>query len=290
MMRPATGGNRELPTFAMFPQHKAIAKLLLDDDPTTVELTKQQLLSGGANNVPDLVDLMTSSSGKLAKIIHELVTEIEVTDARQQFTKTCGSISSLNGLEEICWLLAKVFLPGINLVRYRGLLDQWADEMRHRSEEFSSEAEQLGFLTDFFGNHLGFRGNSDDYYSIRNSLLPCVIDSRRGIPTSLALIYLFVGRRAGIEITGVDLPGHFLIRYQGQLFDPYEGGRVLRYQDCLKALRDKRDESIAAISAVVSPKVILAHILSNLLYILEHEEHQEYRGMVSNWLSLVKDS
>jgi regulator of sirC expression with transglutaminase-like and TPR domain len=274
----------------MFRQHKAIAKLLLDDDPATVELTKQQLLEGGAKNIADLLDLMGTSSGKLAKVVRELVTEIEVTEARQQFTQTCASISSLDDLEEICWLLAKVFLPGIDLARYRRLLDEWAAEMRRRSENLSSEAEQVGFLTDFFGNYLGFRGNSDDYYSIRNSLLPCVIDSRRGIPTSLALIYLFVGRRAGLAITGVDLPGHFLVRYQGQLFDPFEGGCVLRYQDCLKALRDKRDESVAAISAVVSPKVILAHILSNLLYILEHEEHQEYRGMVSNWLSLVKDS
>jgi regulator of sirC expression with transglutaminase-like and TPR domain len=274
----------------MFPQHKAIAKLLLDDDPATVELTKQQLLAGGAKNIADLLDLMGATSGKLAKVVRELVTEIEVTEARQQFTKTCASISSLDDLEEICWLLAKVFLPGIDLSRYRRLLDEWAAEMRHRSENLSSEAEQTGFLTDFFGNYLGFRGNSDDYYSIRNSLLPCVIDSRRGIPTSLALIYLFVGRRAGLAITGVDLPGHFLVRYQGQLFDPFEGGCILRYQDCLKALRDKRDASVAAISAVVSPKVILAHILSNLLYILEHEEHQEYRGMVSNWLSLVKDS
>jgi regulator of sirC expression with transglutaminase-like and TPR domain len=274
----------------MFPQHKAIAKLLLDDDPATVELTKEQLLAGGAKNIADLLDLMTGSSGRLAKIARELVTEIEVTDARQQFTRTCGSISSLDDLEEICWLLAKVFLPGINLTRYRGLLDEWAEAMRRRTEILDSAAEQLGFLSEFFGHYLGFRGNSDDYYSIRNSLLPCVIDSRRGIPTSLALIYLFVGRRAGIEITGVDLPGHFLVRYQGELFDPFEGGRILRYQDCLKALRDKRDESIAAISAVVSPKVILAHILSNLQYILEHEEHQEYRGMVSNWLALVKDS
>ena len=274
----------------MFSQHKAIAKLLLDDDQATVELTKQQLLAGGSSNIRDLLDLMSSSSGRLAKIIGDLVTEIEVTDARQQFTKTCVSISSLDDLEEVCWLLAKVFLPGTNLARYRGLLDEWADEMRHRGKTLSSEAEQAGFLTDFFGEYLGFRGNSDDYYSIRNSLLPCVIDSRRGIPTSLALIYLFVGRRAGIEISGVDLPGHFLVRYQEQLFDPFEGGRILRYQDCLKALRDKRDESIAAMSAAVSPKVILAHILSNLLYILEHEEHQEYRGMVSNWLSLVKDS
>lgn len=274
----------------MFRQHKAIARLLLDDDPATVELTRQQLLEGGAKNIPDLLDLMAGASGKLAKIVRELVTSIEVTDARQQFTKTCRSVSSIDDLEEICWLLAKVFLPGINLTRYRGLLDEWADEIRRHRQTFDIDADQLGFLSDFFGSYLGFRGNSDDYYSIRNSLLPCVIDSRRGIPTSLALIYLFVGRRAGLAIAGVDLPGHFLVRYRGQLFDPFEGGRILRHQDCLKALHGKRDATIAAISAEVSPKVILAHILSNLLYILEHEEHHEYRGMVSNWLSLVKDS
>jgi len=274
----------------MFRQHKAIARLLLDDDPATVELTRQQLLEGGAKNIPDLLDLMTGANGKLLKIVRELVTAIEVTDARHQFTATCSSISSIDDLEEICWLLAKVFLPGINLSRYRGLLDEWADEIRRRSESVDPETDQFEFLSDFFGDHLGFRGNSDDYYSIRNSLLPCVIDSRRGIPTSLALIYLFVGRRAGLAIAGVDLPGHFLVRYQGQLFDPFEGGRILPYQDCLRAVHDKKDDAIAAISTEVSPKVILAHILSNLLYILEHEEHHEYRGMVSTWLSLVKAS
>jgi regulator of sirC expression with transglutaminase-like and TPR domain len=274
----------------MFRQHKAIARLLLDDDPATVELTKKQLVEGGITNIPDLLDLMGNANGRLAKIVRELVTDIEVTDARDKFTTTCCSISSLDDLEEICWLLAKVFLPGIDLTRHRKLLDEWADEVRIRSGQSRSDDDQLAVLSDFFGTELGFRGNSDDYYSIRNSLLPCVIDSRRGIPTSLALIYLFVGRRAGLDVTGVDLPGHFLVRYRGQLFDPFEGGQILRYQDCLKALHDKREDSIAAISAEVPPRVILAHILSNLLYILEHEEHQEYRGMVSNWLSLVKET
>ena len=233
----------------MFRQHEAIARLLLDDDPATVELTRQQLLEGGVKNIPDLLDLLSGANGKLAKIVRELVTVIEVTDARQQFTMTCGSIASIDNLEEICWLLAKVFLPGINLAGYRGLLDEWADEIRHRHESADPETDDLEFLSDFFGDHLGFRGNSDDYYSIRNSLLPCVIDSRRGIPTSLALIYLFVGRRAGLSIAGVDLPGHFLVRYQGRLFDPFEGGRILRQQDCLRALHDKKEEAIAAISA-----------------------------------------
>ncbi len=148
----------------MFPQHKAITRLLLDDDPATVELTKQQLLEGGAKNIPDLLDLMAGANGKLGKIIRELVTAIEVTDAREEFTKTCRSISSLDDLEEICWLLAKVFLPGINLTRYRGLLDEWADEVRRRSESLDSEADQLGFLPEFFGTYLGFRGNSDGFW------------------------------------------------------------------------------------------------------------------------------
>src|ERR1700722_18924117 len=129
----------------MFAQHKAITRLLLDDDPETVELTKQQLLEGGAKNIPDLLDLMSGANGKIGKIVRELVTTIEVTDARQQFTETCSSISSLDDLEEICWLLAKVFLPGINLTRYRGLLDEWADEIRRRSESLDAEPAPPGF-------------------------------------------------------------------------------------------------------------------------------------------------
>src|SRR5258708_33634851 len=218
---PATlTANRKLYP-PMFPEHKVITGLLLDDDLATVELTKNKLLEGGAKNMPALLDLRAGANGKLGKIIRELVTAMEVTDAREEFTKTCRSSSSLDELEEICWLLAKVFLPGINLTRYRGLLDAWADEVRRSSESLDSEADQLGFLPEFFGTYLGFRGNSDDYYSIRNSLLPCVIDSRRGIHTSTALLYLFVGRPAGLEITGVDLPGHFLVRYHEQLFDHF---------------------------------------------------------------------
>ena len=274
----------------MFRQREAIARLLLDDDPATVELTKQQLLTGGAKSIPDLLELTDGSSGALTKIIRELVTKIEVEEARTQFTQICGSICTIDNLEEVCWLLAKVFLPGLDLTRYVKLLDRWGDDLRQINQTLDSEADQIALLPDFFGDQLGFRGNSDDYYSIRNSLLPCVIESRRGIPTSLALVYLFVGKRAGLAIQGVDLPGHFLVRWQGQLFDPFEGGRILQLQDCLAALADRRIESVAAISAEVSPRVILTHILSNLLYILEQEEKDEYRAMVSAWLSLIKGS
>src|SRR5260370_33909467 len=98
---PATlTANRKLYP-PMFPQHKAITRLLLDDDLATVELTKQQLLEGGAKNIPDLLDLMAGANGKRGKIIRQLVTAIERTAPRAESTKTCRAISALDGREEI---------------------------------------------------------------------------------------------------------------------------------------------------------------------------------------------
>lgn len=274
----------------MFHQREAIVRLLLDDDPATVELTKRQLLAGGTSNVPDLLDLMSGANAKLAGTVRELITKIEVSDARDQFAKICQSVTTIEDLEQTCWLLSRVFLPGLNLNYYMKLLDQWAAEIKYQERTSETDSDRDSLLPEFFGDQLGFRGNSDDYYNIRNSLLPCVIDSKRGIPTSLALVYLLVSKRAGLAVTGVDLPGHFVVRYQGRLFDPFEGGRILADEDCLRALPDQRREAIVAMSTEVSPKTILIHILSNLLYILEQEEKDDYREMISGWLLLVKES
>jgi regulator of sirC expression with transglutaminase-like and TPR domain len=274
----------------MFRQREAIVRLLLDDDPTTVELTRRQLLAGGMSSVPDLLDLMSDANTKLAGTVRDLITEIEVTDAKDQFTKACQSIASMDELERICWLLSRVFLPGLNLNHYIKLLDQWGAELRDLKQTLESEADRDSLLPEFFGNQLGFQGNSDDYYNIRNLLLPCIIDSKRGIPTSLALVYLLVSKRADLAVTGVDLPGHFVIRYHGHLFDPFERGYLLTEEDCLRALVDQRTEALNAMSTEASPKTILIHLLSNLLYILEQEEKDDYRKLISAWLAMVKES
>jgi len=85
--------------------------------------------------------------------------------------------------------------------------------------------------------HLGFTGNEDDYYDPKNSLLPDVLERRRGIPISLALVYCEVARRVGVRARGVGFPGHFLVRLDcgperdGQeapiFVDPFFGGRIL---------------------------------------------------------------
>lgn len=73
----------------------------------------------------------------------------------------------------------------------------------------------------------GFGGDIDTYYDPRNSFLNEVMDRRRGIPITLAVVWMEVGRRAGINVQGVGLPGHFLVYAGGQLVDPFGGGEAI---------------------------------------------------------------
>jgi regulator of sirC expression with transglutaminase-like and TPR domain len=97
----------------------------------------------------------------------------------------------------------------------------------------------------------GFAGNTEDYYDPANSHLDEVLDRRLGIPITLAVVLMEVGRRAGVVIEGVNAPGHFIVRSEGRLLDPFAGGREV-------------PETDAATAPTAGAHVILARMLANL--------------------------
>ena len=124
---------------------------------------------------------------------------------------------------------------------------------------------------------LGFRGNEQDYYDPRSSLLPDVLDRKLGIPITLALVYCEVARRAGVRVRGVSFPGHFLVRVDplGRedvpvLVDPFFGGRRLDEAD-LQRLLDRATPAqrlpLAEHLAPASPRTMLVRMLINLKWI-----------------------
>lgn len=76
---------------------------------------------------------------------------------------------------------------------------------------------------------LGFSGNRQAYYDWRNSCLDRVIASRTGIPISLSILMIEVGRRVGVRLHGIGMPAHFVVGAEGDdgVFDPFNGGRHL---------------------------------------------------------------
>lgn len=113
----------------------------------------------------------------------------------------------------------------------------------------------------------GFKGNVSAYYEPENSLLNRVIDRRSGIPITLAAIYLEVARRLGEAVVGVGFPGHFLVKHDDVLLDPFDGGRVVTKTDCKKILARvvDRDMDVEPWMLTASPnRMILARVLANL--------------------------
>ncbi|MFP5331672.1 MAG: transglutaminase family protein [Acidimicrobiia bacterium] len=77
----------------------------------------------------------------------------------------------------------------------------------------------------------GIGGNVDDYHDPANSFLHRVLETRRGIPISLSVVWLEVGRRAGMEMVGVGLPGHFVVYAGGQMVDPFHYGEAIGFEE-----------------------------------------------------------
>jgi regulator of sirC expression with transglutaminase-like and TPR domain len=136
-------------------------------------------------------------------------------------------------VEDGALLIAKAFDPEVDLDRERGRLDDLAAQVREPT---------LDGLRHLLFDDLGFRGDQDDYYDPSNSLLPAVLDRRRGIPLSLAVVTIAVGRRVGVPLEGIGLPGHFLVgdRVDPTVFvDVFAGGRLLDREACAARLRDQ---------------------------------------------------
>ena len=96
-------------------------------------------------------------------------------------------------------------------------------------------------LRGLLADELGFRGDADDYSATRNCCLHQVLARRKGMPILLACVWIEVGRRAGIPVDGIGMPGHFLARVGGPSgvhVDPFAGGQELSREGC-RALHDR---------------------------------------------------
>jgi regulator of sirC expression with transglutaminase-like and TPR domain len=125
-------------------------------------------------------------------------------------------------------MIAQDAYPGLDVDRYLGEIERMAIRLRGRTPQDASAEERVVALNQFLYEDLGYWGNTEDYYDPRNSYLNEVIERKTGIPITMSILYMEVGRRVGLPLEGVSFPGHFLVRLRlrgGTLvLDPFSGG------------------------------------------------------------------
>lgn len=132
------------------------------------------------------------------------------------------------------------------------------------------EARVAG-LSRYLFHEMGFHGNTQHYYDPRNSYFNDVLDLRTGLPITLSLLAMAVGRRAGMEVHGVGLPGHFVaLAAAGDetvLFDPFHGGRVLDAEECAQMVEQVTGKPFELTDEHLRPTpagLVVARMLTNL--------------------------
>lgn len=175
--------------------------------------------------------------------------------------------------EGALWIAASEY-PGLVIDDYLAQLHDMAARLRARLRPDIATADKLLALNHYLFDELGFSGNSEDFYDPRNSFLNEVIERRIGIPITLGVIYIEIGRRIGLGLHGVSFPGHFLVKCALRdgmvVLDPYSRGLSLGADELQQRLRaagspGEVDEAILGhLLGAATNKEMLGRMLRNL--------------------------
>jgi regulator of sirC expression with transglutaminase-like and TPR domain len=162
-------------------------------------------------------------------------------------------------------------------------LDALASQISLRVSYETAPADLARVIAQYLFEEVGFRGNHDEYYNPDNSFLNRVLETRMGIPITLSLVFLEVGRRLGLRCSGVGLPGHFIVRLDDsdEFLDPFNAGTTLSMGDCRNLVHnisggrmEWNDEFLAPYSKLD----FLFRILNNLKSV--HMQNQQWAKAV----------
>jgi regulator of sirC expression with transglutaminase-like and TPR domain len=250
------------------------------------------------------------SSGRPAEASYNRLMSTRKTQPPHPFAEPDGATEGLaqrwerlaaradeTGLAEGALLIAAEEYENLDVGDYLRRIDAMGTALRQRLREDISTSDALVALNRYVFEELGFSGNADDYYDPRNSYLNDVIDRKLGIPITLSVLYIEIGRRIGLPLQGVSFPSHFLVtcamRGGTVVLDAFARGASLGVDDLQERLRplaaghEIDERLLRTLLTPAAPRDIFARMLRNLRAIhLKHSDHLKALSASSRILML----
>ena len=206
-------------------------------------------------------------------------------------------------LTEATVAVAQHAYPDLDVQGVLDQIDQWGNKLKQRITPDTPPIQRLQLLKHFFYNELGFGPNPNDFYAPENSYLHQIIENRRGIPISLAILMMELGQQIGLNIRGVSFPNHFMMRIslqQGEIImDPLNGESLSKnqlqemldpYLDA-KGYRGELSLPLNIFLRASSSREILSRFMRNLKMIYSEDERWErLLGIQERLVILLPDS
>ena len=221
--------------------------------------------------------------------------KLEVPTALEYFASLVQSDEQFP-LLEAATSLAQDEYPELDIQEVLDLVDQLSSRLKQRLPADAGALQKLRLLNKFFFDELGFSGHLNNYYDPDNSYLHVMLRTRRGIPISLAVLWLELAQSIGLNAQGVGFPGHFLVKVrlpqpnEGQVvIDPFTGESLgkeqlserlvpLHAESGLMREGHVSDELLKHYLRAATPREIVARMLRNLEEV--HTSHQDRERLV----------
>jgi regulator of sirC expression with transglutaminase-like and TPR domain len=187
-------------------------------------------------------------------------------DTAKELERLASAPDARCNLAELALYLARDEYPGLDVDAY---LSELAAMAREADAYVRGDLDtRVQGLCRYLFHEMGFRGNDRDYYDARNSYLNEVIDRRKGIPITLSLVAITIGKEVGLRVEGIGLPGHFVAKaIEGDreiIFDPFHGGRILNPELCEQLVARVTGMPFEASAQTLAPLPAAAFVLRML--------------------------
>jgi hypothetical protein len=266
-----------------------LVQLLDDDSPNVREHIIRELLTFGPNLEEELHELCSVLTHRQRSVVKNILCVYrDAVMLRQAWREWPNQLREIEKLERACELLSSIQYGWIPPVRLSDLLDDLAGGFLASG----LATDPVGLSRYLFTRQL--RGNVDDYYNPLNCNLVHVIESGKGLPISLAIVFMLVGRRVGLDIEGCSVPGHFLARAvindREMFFDCFNRGRVLTPAETEERRSSLPPQQQHLLTQPANAVAIVTRMLHNLLNSYELSEEPEKVELVQGLLNDMKET
>lgn len=264
---------------------RALVELLGDDQERVAAVVREALLDAGDLALPYLEEATESPQPLLRGRARLLLTQLR----RGALEATWRSFAQLPDadldLERGCMLLAGL-AEGTEVPAVSSFLDAIGGMVRSAMAATGSGIQALGEV--LFEN-LGFRGG--EFEDPACHFLPTVLERRMGIPISLTAVYILVGRRAGLPVSGVNMPSHFLARFErpeGPVFiDCFNRGHIYDQFTLEEFVVRRARRTSTDLLEPASTRTILLRMLNNLEAVYAGTGNPQMTENVQRWRSIL---
>ncbi len=268
----------------------SLVKLLDDEDAFVSRSAYDELIRLGFDIVPLISKFKESADGRLKNLLNEI---IDVLKYRRYVDDVISYFKDAEkDIEQGAFLVARFAYPDVNFKEYSEMLNLMSLDLKKRIYTKNDLFEIIDAVNNFFFVEKGFRGNFENYYEPDNVFINRVIERRVGIPITLSLVYILIGRGANLPVYGVGIPGRFVVRYELNGFeiyvDTFNGGKLMSRTDCEKLISQLGYPKKQEYFLRATPESIVKRMFENLVVAYKNSGYVEKANRVIEIIKTIE--